>query len=105
VCHLAEIVAGLSGVRAPWFVCPTWLGRAAAPFAVAWARLNGGRPLFTPFSVRTLHSNRRISHARATRDLGYAPRPLEDTIADTLRWFSESGMLDRPIAPHAAEVS
>jgi nucleoside-diphosphate-sugar epimerase len=52
-----------------------------------------------------LHSNRRISHARATRDLGYAPRPLEDTIADTLRWFSESGMLDRPIAPHAAEVS
>jgi dihydroflavonol-4-reductase len=105
VCRLAEIVAGLSGVRAPWFVCPVWLGQAAAPFAAAWARLDGGRPLFTPFSVRTLHSNRRISHARAARDLGYAPRPLEDTIADTLRWFVESGMLDRPLVPHAAEVS
>jgi dihydroflavonol-4-reductase len=98
--ELAGIVAELSGVRAPWFVCPTWLARAVAPLAVAWARLKDGRPLFTPFSVRTLRSNRQISHARAARDLGYAPRPLDETLADTLHWFCEAGYLDRPIASH-----
>ena len=103
VCDLAGMVSDLSGVRAPWFVCPTWLARVAAPFAVAWARLNGGRPLFTPFSVRTLRSNRQISHARATRDLDYAPRPLKETVADALRWFADAGHLDLAIAPHAAE--
>jgi dihydroflavonol-4-reductase len=105
VCQLAAIVADVSGTRVPWFVCPTWLAYAVSPFAVAWARLSGARPLFTPFSVRTLHSNRQILHERATRDLGYAPRPLAETIADALRWFSETGMLDRPITPGIAEES
>ena len=70
---------------------------------VAWARLRGQRPLFTPFSVRTLQSNRSISHARAARDLDYAPRPLEQTIAVTLRWFVDAGYLDLPIKAHIAE--
>jgi dihydroflavonol-4-reductase len=105
VCELAEIAAGWSGVRAPWFVCPTWLARAVAPLAVGWARLRGERPLFTPFSVRSLQGNRQVRHARATRDLGYAPRPLEETVVDTLRWFVEAGYLDLVSAPHAAEES
>jgi dihydroflavonol-4-reductase len=105
VCELAEMASAWAGVRAPWFVCPTWLARAAAPLAVGWARLRGERPLFTPFSVRTLHSNRHIRHDRATRDLGYAPRPLEETVADTLRWFAEAGALDVPIPSQIAEES
>jgi dihydroflavonol-4-reductase len=104
-CELSEIVAKWSGVRAPWFVCPLWLGYAVAPFAVAWARLSGKRPLFTPFSVRTLRSNRQISHARAAHDLGYAPRPFEETVTDTLRWFAGAGYLDLAIAPRTVEES
>jgi dihydroflavonol-4-reductase len=105
VCELAEIVARWSGVRAPWFVCPTWLAQAVAPLAVGWARLRKERPLFTPFSVRSLHSNRQIRHARATRDLEYAPRPLEETVTDTLRWFVKAGYLDLASAPCAVEAS
>jgi nucleoside-diphosphate-sugar epimerase len=33
--------------------------------------------------------NPRISRARAEQDLGYQPRPLEETVADTLRWFED----------------
>jgi nucleoside-diphosphate-sugar epimerase len=32
--------------------------------------------------------NPRISRARAEQDLGYRPRPLEETVTDTLRWFA-----------------
>lgn len=105
VCELAALACECSGVRAPWLVCPTWLAQAVAPVAVAWARLDGGRPLFTPFSVRTLRSNRQISHTRAARDLGYAPRPLEETVTDTLRWFADAGYLDLAIAPRTEETS
>jgi dihydroflavonol-4-reductase len=101
---LAGTVAELSGVPAPWFVCPTWLASAAAPFAVAWARASGTRPVFTPMSVRTLHSNRQISHARATRDLGYDPRPFRETIAAALHWLAETGALDLDIAQRSAEA-
>jgi dihydroflavonol-4-reductase len=94
---LAATVAELSGVPAPRFVCPTWLALAAAPLAVAWARARGTRPVFTPMSVRTLRSNQQISHTRATRDLGYEPRPFRDTIAAALHWFSETGALDLDI--------
>ena len=105
VCELAGTVAELSGVPAPRFVCPTWLASAAAPFAVAWARARGERPVFTPMSVRTLDSNRQISHARATRDLGYDPRPFRETIAAALHWFAETGALDLPIAQRSTEAS
>jgi dihydroflavonol-4-reductase len=94
--ELAATVADLSGVPAPRLVCPTWLAAAAAPFAVAWGRVRGVRPLFTPLSVLALNDgSRRISHARATRDLGYDPRPFRETIADNLDWFHSAGMLYR----------
>jgi dihydroflavonol-4-reductase len=91
---LAATVAELSGVSSPRLVCPTWLAAAVAPLFVAWGQLRDERPLFTPLSVLALHDNNRaISHARATRDLGYAPRPFCETIADTLKWFRKAGML------------
>jgi dihydroflavonol-4-reductase len=93
--ELAATVADLTGVLAPRLVCPTWLAATAAPFAVAWGRMRGQRPLFTPLSVLALHDNNRtISHARAARDLAYEPRPFRETIADTLDWFRSAGILD-----------
>jgi dihydroflavonol-4-reductase len=38
--------------------------------------------------------HRNISHAKATRELGYQPRPFEDTVRDTLEWFRQAGLLD-----------
>ena len=41
-------------------------------------------PLFTPYSVYTLHTNGAFSHEKATRELGYAPREIEASIRDSL---------------------
>jgi dihydroflavonol-4-reductase len=50
-------------------------------------RLAHATPRFTPYSLEVLHSNSNISHAKATRELGYQPRSLYESIADTVRWF------------------
>jgi dihydroflavonol-4-reductase len=90
---LARLVAELTDVPAPHFVCPMWLAHIGAPFITGFDRLAGRRPLYTSVSLRTLRSNRKISHQRASRELGYQPRPFRETLADTLRWFKETGQI------------
>ncbi len=94
VAELAQLVAQVTGRRAPWLVAPMWLARAMAPGAEWAARLAGRRPLFTPESLYALRNHLEISSARARQELGYAPRSLETTVRDTFDWFSEAGMLE-----------
>lgn len=68
-------------------VLPMWMARAAAP-AMQWiARCRKRRPLYTSYSLYTLTSNDRFSHDKATRELGYSPRDLRETIRDTVAWY------------------
>jgi dihydroflavonol-4-reductase len=90
--ELAGIVREASGVPVPRIVAPMWLARAGAPFVTGVCRLTGRRPLYTGESLHALRNHRFISCAKAARELGYAPRPLEETIADTVRWFRDCGM-------------
>jgi dihydroflavonol-4-reductase len=91
---IAQQVAGITGVRPPLVVLPMWIAKANAPLATIYDRINGRRPLFTSISMEELESNPDISHAKATKELGYAPRPLEQTIADTVEWFRFNGLLN-----------
>jgi dihydroflavonol-4-reductase len=96
MCDIAAMVSEITGVPANRLVCPLWLAHIGAPFIQAASRLNGRRPLYTGVSLRALKSNRNISHERATRDLGYRPRPFRETLVDTLRWFEGNGQLALP---------
>ncbi|HET9989814.1 MAG TPA: NAD-dependent epimerase/dehydratase family protein [Kofleriaceae bacterium] len=93
VVDLASRIEALTGKRRPRFVSPMWLARGAAPFAVGWARLRHTRPLFTPTSLVALRNHQIVSGARARRELGHDPRPLDDTLRDTFAWFAEHGRL------------
>ena len=81
----------------PRLVFPMWLARIGAPFVAAACRLAGRRPLYTSAALQPLEGNRNISHARATRELGYQPRPLRETVVETLQWFEDRGVLARHI--------
>jgi dihydroflavonol-4-reductase len=93
ICDIADMVADFTGRPAPGFVCPLWLARLGAPVVTAFSSLKGKWPLYTSVSMRALRSNRTISHERATRELGYQPRPFRETLIDTLNWFEENGQL------------
>jgi dihydroflavonol-4-reductase len=94
---IAADVAEITGVPVPGFVCPLWLARVGAPIIKGISRFSGKRPLYTAVSLRALKSNRNISHEKATRELGYNPRPFQETLADTIGWFATNGQLD-PVA-------
>ena len=86
---VARLTTQISGQVAPHFSVPTWLAEFAQPIMAQLAQLNGSQPLYTRAMLKVLHSNRQVSHAHAAHDLGYAPRPFELTLKDTLNWFAE----------------
>ena len=94
--QVGDLAASLTGNKAPRLTVPLSLAYLAAPLMARWAHLNGAEPIFTRVSLDALRSNRRISHARASRELGYRPRPFEETLADALKWFADNGYLSPP---------
>lgn len=78
-------------------VLPYWFVKAAAPLCEMYYRLLRQPPLFTAYSIDTLRSNARFSHAKATRELGYTSRPMEQTLEDMVRWMKDNGRL--PLFP------
>ena len=73
------------GRRLP--VLPLWMAKAAAPLLGWLARRRRERPLYTKYSLYTLHSNDKFDHDKATAELDYRPRDLRQTIRDTVRWL------------------
>jgi dihydroflavonol-4-reductase len=47
----------------------------------------------TPYSLKTLLSNSQISHEKATRELGFHPRPVKESLKDQYDWFVQNGMI------------
>lgn len=94
--ELMGILWAASGSRAPL----VGLSRRQAEFIAQILSplhrlMGGGRPVITPYSVEVLFSNSHISHAKATRELDYQPRPMRDSLRDAVAWFQETGALVR----------
>jgi len=91
-------VRAASGERIFAITLPFIVALAAAPLAAAIDRLQGKSPQFTSYSLRTLVSNADVDCAKARRELGYRPRPVEESIADTVAWWREHEELAAPKA-------
>lgn len=87
--HMLDVVSGRSR-RIP--ALPLGLARLGVPFSQWQARRKKRPPLFTEYSLRVLRSNDKFSHEKATRELGYAPRDLFDTLKDTAAWLTACGL-------------
>ncbi len=66
---------------------PLWMAKAALPFMRLYAKITKSRPLYTKYSLYTLHSNDKFSHDKATAELGYRPRDIFQTLKDTVAWL------------------
>lgn len=85
--RMIDQVWQMTGARFQRFRIPFSLARLVASLTPLYYSLIGGQPRFTAYSLETLHSNSDISHAKATVELGYTPRPLLHTLADSLEWL------------------
>lgn len=70
-------------------VLPLWFAKLTAPLAELYYKMLRQPPLFTRYSLYTLESNSLFSYAKAAKELNYAPRPLKESLADTVAWMQE----------------
>jgi dihydroflavonol-4-reductase len=79
----------------------TWLPRwvvagAAVPLSAAAGLLTRREPPVCPAMLRTLLHGHRYDGSRATRDLGLRYTPIEDTIARSIDWYRDHGLMPAP---------
>ena len=93
---LAEIfalVARVAGRRPPARKIPYAVVLPIAAGAEMMARITGREPFTTLDAVRMSRKKMYFSSAKAMRELGYAPRPAAEAIADAVAWFEANGYL------------
>jgi dihydroflavonol-4-reductase len=93
---LAEILAMVCravGKRPPWLRLPHGALIPVAIGAELAARITGRQPLITLDAVRMSRKRMYFSSGKASRELGYRPRPARDAIVDAITWFRANGYL------------
>lgn len=86
---LVQLLCKIEPKRSVRIFLPTWLAYIVASFT-SLANLFGKKNIFTPYAVYTLSRNYVYSHTKASKELGYTPRPIEDSLRDALEWFKSS---------------
>jgi len=84
-------VAAISGRPAPRWRIPYAVALLAAVFDTGWARLSGRPPRAPLEAVRMARKKMFVSSARAARELGYAPTPVDHAIERAVEWFRTHG--------------
>ncbi|MCC6794095.1 MAG: NAD-dependent epimerase/dehydratase family protein [Candidatus Hydrogenedentes bacterium] len=88
---LSRIACEITGTTPPRFASPIWMAHMALPFGALVSAITGKEQKFTSDSLRAVTHHQKISHEKASRELGYAARPLQETISDTYKWFVDAG--------------
>ncbi len=86
--ELFEALCAAAGRRRFWMRLPRLAGTAIAALAVRRLGRSKSGPVLTPGQARLLGLYFFFSNAKARRELGFAPRPLAATLADTFEFWS-----------------
>lgn len=90
--QILELLAELSGRRAPRLKIPYALALAAAYGDAACARLVPGRePRIPPVGVRLSRKTMFFCAAKAVRCLGFPQTPVREALQKAIAWFSDNG--------------
>lgn len=80
--EVVRIAAAAAGVPPPGRVIPLPLAYAMAALGTVKSRLRGGDERFTLNALRLMRAEAPVDHSKAGRELGWQPRPVEDSIAE-----------------------
>ena len=91
--ELMKILEKYGAEKVPKQMLPYWIVYPAALLAPLYSRLTKSNPVFTTYSLKTVRSNSTISHKKASEELGFCPRPLAETIMQTVEWLRDNNFI------------
>ncbi len=84
-------VAEIADKPAPKIKIPYAAAYAAGVITTAWANVTGNPPLAPIEGVRMAHKKMFVTHAKATRELGFSPGPVDAALQRAIDWFRSNG--------------
>jgi dihydroflavonol-4-reductase len=93
ITEIMEILSSLSRFKIPKLKIPGWIANAVSSLATVYYELFKIKPVFTKYSFNTLQRNSMFSHIKASRELGYNPRLIKESILDSVTWFRKMGFI------------
>jgi len=90
VLELAERISAITGCFCPKIAFPLWTARLVVPVGDLVATRSRKEQVFTSATLGALDSNTHICRKKAEGGLGYSPRPLDETLRDTITWFKQN---------------
>lgn len=95
---LHTLVEKVTGKKKPMITFPLPIAWIVAPIAELYYKITKTRPVFTRYSIETVLSNSEVSSEKAKNELGYKPRGLAESVADTVRWWGDHlGLIKRSL--------
>ncbi len=88
--QLLELIDGVTGRSQGRVKLANWMLWPVALVCEALARF-GVEPKVTRDHLRMAKKTMFFSHEKAARELGFAPRPAREAVADAVSWFREQG--------------
>lgn len=85
--HVVRIAAEAAGVPPPSRVIPLPVSYLLAALGTAKARLRGSDERLTLNALRLMRAEAPVDHSKAVRELGWHPRPVEESIGGAARWW------------------
>jgi dihydroflavonol-4-reductase len=93
---IAALVNEFGGKKPPLISVSLGVAKLGLPFLSLYSKLTNSPPLYTDESLTALeHYNSNISNAKAKNDLNFNPRPMEETIKDSIEWYEKQGLITR----------
>ncbi|MBT9164529.1 MAG: 3 beta-hydroxysteroid dehydrogenase/Delta 5--_4-isomerase [candidate division WS2 bacterium] len=89
--EMFDLLGEITNIKSPNLKIPMLVARAVAPLSAWWYLVTKSKPRFTPYSLFTLSSNSLVNCNKAKEAFGYQPRPIKETLRDTVSWFYETG--------------
>ncbi|HSU61442.1 MAG TPA: hopanoid-associated sugar epimerase [Bryobacteraceae bacterium] len=84
-------ISRMAGKPAPKIKLPYAVAYATGVVTTAWANISGHAPIAPLEGVRMARKKMFVSHAKATRELGFSPGPVDAALARAIEWFRANG--------------
>jgi dihydroflavonol-4-reductase len=89
--QIFERLERISGNKAPTVRIPYFVAYLAGMASTGWANVSGREPRAPLDGVKMASKKMFASHAKAARELGFAPGPVDKPLSRAVEWFRENG--------------